>query len=337
MFIRETRDKLRYLRRHEAEEAQRRPTVTHCAPAELPDRRYRPHGVIDSADREQSKTYPDMKAAKMLTWASAGMIVDTKSMTSRKLLHHAMTLRIAALAICLFAVSNSAHAQNAAASALSDSGAEPATASLEEKYAALEAANVELEGRVAELEKVNRDLESKAAQLQRTVLITNTAGRRLSSSLARRIPKSVSRHVSTMAGTSIPYIGVGVLVAMTALDIKDGCESLRDLNEMNRAMGLEREDESQVCAMQVPTREEVIAQVINNWRTAYVNAAAWANQYEARLPPDPPRVSYPHAGELWMAVFGSNPKAVPQTLPMQPTVPTLPILPTLPTIKRPLN
>jgi hypothetical protein len=110
---------------------------------------------------------------------------------------------------------------------------------------------------------------------------------------------------------------------------------------MNRALGLEREDESHVCAMQVPTREEVIAQVIINWRTAYANAAAWANQHEARLPPDPPSVSYPHAGELWMAVFGgANPKPVLQTLPVLPTVPTLPIspsLPMLPTMKRPLN
>lgn len=273
----------------------------------------------------------------MWTRSSAGRIVDTNGMKSRKLFHDGMRLRNAALAICIFAMSNSIHANDAAASAMAVAGTDSATASLEEKYAALETVNVQLEGRILDLEKANRDLETKIVQLKQTTLIANTAGRRLSSNLARRISGSVSRHVSVMAGTSIPYIGVGVLVAMTALDVKDGCESLRDLNEMNRAMSLEREDESHVCAMQVPAKEQVIAQVINNWRTAYGNAAAWANQHEARLPPDPPDVSYSHAGELWMVVFGAIPKPVLQTSPTLPTLPILPTLPMLPTMKRPLN
>jgi hypothetical protein len=311
--------------------------------ADSPHRRYRWHNAIDLTGHPQSKNHPTMKAAKMLNRANTGPVIDgarrapLAPVKSRELLHGVMPLRILVLAACIFANSGLTHAQAAAASPMAIAGTDPGTMSLEEKYAALEKANIDLEGKLQELEKANRNLETRVIELKERVLIAETAGRRLSFNLARRVSRNVSRNVSTMAGTAIPYIGAGVLVAMTALDIKDGCESLKELNEMNRAMSLEREDESHVCTMQVPTKEQVIAQVIANWRTAYGNAAAWANQHEARLPPDPPAVSYPHAGELWGAVFGSNAKPVLQPLPMLPTVPTPPTLPALPTIRLPLN
>jgi hypothetical protein len=321
-------------------------TATHCARSRTPHRRYRWYNAIDLTGHPQSKNHPNMKAAKMLNKVSAGPVIDDEyraplsPVMNRELLHGVMPLRILVMATCIFAISDLTHAQDAAVSAACIADADPAVAGLEEKYAALEKVNMDLEGKLQELEKVNRNLDARVIQLKQTLLIADTAARRLSFNLARRVFRNVSRNVSTMAGTSIPYIGVGVSVAMTALDIKDGCESLKELNEMNRAMNLEKENESHVCTMQVPAKEEVIAQVITNWRTAYGNAAAWANQYEARLPPDPPGVSYPHAGELWVAVFGSNAKPVLQPLPMFPIVPTLPVLPTLPTlpaIKRPLN
>lgn len=249
-------------------------------------------------------------------------------------MHGSAMLRISLLAIGLFVVSDVASAQDPEGAAMSTASTASVKPSLEEEYAALRKVNGDLERKILALEKSNRDLETSAHQLKQTVLMTKTAGKRLSLNLARRISRNVSRQVAGMAGTSIPYLGAGVSVAMTALDVKDGCESLRELNEMNHTMKLETEDESPVCAIQVPTKEDVVAQVINNWRAAYGQAAAWANQSETRLPPDPPNVSYARAAELWMAVFGSIPKPGFQTSPMCPTLPTLPTLPTVPTIKR---
>lgn len=258
------------------------------------------------------------------------------------------SFRIPALVIGLFATSNFTYAQDTVATteaaAVGVADADPAKISLEEKYAALERVNNDLEEKILALEQSNKILEKSADQLKQTVLKTKAAGRRLSSNLARRVSRNVARHVAGMAGTAIPYIGAGVSVAMTALDVKDGCESVQELNEMNRMMNLEREDESHICAIQVPTREEVIAQVINNWRSAYGNAAAWANQYETMLSPEPPIVSYSNASVLWMAVFGPFPKTVlpawptlpaSPVSPASPTPPVPPTLPTLPTIRRP--
>lgn len=264
----------------------------------------------------------------------------------RKPLPDSITFRISALILGLVATSNLIYAQDPA-TAISVDDTDLAKVNLAEKYAALEKANIDLEEKLAALEKSSRDLEKTADQLKHTVLTMKAAGKKLSSNLTRRISRNLARHVAVTAGTSIPYIGVDVSVAMTALDIKEGCESVRELSEMNRVMNLERVDESHVCAMQAPAREEAIAQVIINWRLAYGNAAAWANQYETRLPPEPPQVSYAHAGELWRAVFGVTPNIslppslplpaspAPPTLPAFPTPPTPPTSPVLPTFRRP--
>jgi hypothetical protein len=82
--------------------------------------------------------------------------------------------------------------------------------------------------------------------------------------------------------------------------------------------------------MQVPSGEQILAQVLANWRTAYAISAAWTNQYQAVLPPEPPVV--PHAGayELWMAVFGPNPTVIAPVSPKGTTSPTAPVPPTPP-------
>lgn len=214
-------------------------------------------------------------------------------------------------------------------------GTESAMASLEEEYAALKRENGELAERVLLLEKSNRELKAGGDELRQKLLVLNSAGKSFSRNLARRTFRNVSRHVAGMAGMAIPYVGAGVLVGMTTLDVRDGCETLQELNEVIRAMNQETVDASRVCAIQVPTREEVLAQVIGNWRTAYAVAAAWANQYETRLAPEPPTVPYARASELWIAVFGTNPAAVPQALPSGLLSPTSPIPPTPPTPPRP--
>lgn len=276
----------------------------------------------------------------MLTRTKPELLANAESRSflssakGRRFSRGSMMSRIPVSAIVFLLISSFTHAQQSApAASMEDTG--PGAVSPEDQFAILEKANAELEERILALEKSNRDLELSVGQLKQTVRVANTAARKLSFNLARRVFRNASRHVSSMAGTSIPYVGAGVLVAMTAMDVKDGCESLRDLNEMNHMMKLEREDESHVCAMQVPTQDEVIGQVIINWRTAYGNAAAWANQYEARLPPEPSSVSQARVNELWTAVFGSIPRPASQTVPGLPISPTPPTPPTLPTITRP--
>lgn len=209
---------------------------------------------------------------------------------------------------------------------------------IEERHAALEREAGELAERVLLLEKANQELTASSKELRHTLHSINAAGKNFSRNLARRTQRVVSRHVTGMAGAAVPHVGVGVLVGMAEQDVRDGCETLHELNEMLRAMDLGTVDVSRVCAIKVPGKDEVLAQVIGNWRTAYAIAAAVANQYENRLPPEPPVVPHAGASALWMAVFGVNPGASPQAQPsgmIAPRPPTPPTSPTPPTFKRP--
>ena len=102
-------------------------------------------------------------------------------------------------------------------------------------------------------------------------------------------------------------------------------------------MQLEPENEAPVCAMQVGSREQIINQVLANWRSAYAVAAAWTNQYEIWLAPEPVPVEPARAIELWSVVFGTLPNpsaraAAGSATPRGPLPPLAPMLPQLPTL-----
>lgn len=206
--------------------------------------------------------------------------------------------------------------------------ARAALVAMEERYTELETAH-------RELEKANKELAAGNARLKQAQAAAQAAARRFSTALARRTYRNVSRHVAGMPAVAIPYVGAGVTAAMTALDIREGCEALRELNEMNRAMQLDAENDAAVCAMQSASREEIINKVLANWRTAYAVAAAWTNQTEIWLAPEPVPVEPARAIELWSAVFGTLQNPAPRSVapargPVPPTPPAAPVLPGYP-------
>ncbi len=226
---------------------------------------------------------------------------------------------------------------SASAPALAENlaNARAAVVALDERHAELEAANRDLAEKLREMEKANKELAASVAGLKQTLSANQAATRKFSGNLSRRVYRNVSRHVAGMPAVAIPYVGAGVTAAMTGLDIREGCESLRELNEMNRAMQLEPENEAPVCAMQVGPREEIINKVLANWRTAYAVAAAWTNQQEIWLAPDPVPVEPARAIELWTAVFGNLPYPSARTATVAPRGPTPPIPPLAPLLPTP--
>lgn len=216
-----------------------------------------------------------------------------------------------------------------AAEALANARA--ALTAMEERYTELETANHEQARKLLELEKLNKDQAASLARLGQARAAEHAAARKLSAGLVKRAYRGLSRRVAGAPGMAVPYVGAGVITAMTALDIREGCEQLRELNEMNRVMQLDPEQEAPVCAMQIGSREEIINQVLANWRTAYAVAAAWTNQYEIWLTPEPTPVTPARANELWRAVFGAPVTAAAQALPLPPRPPTPPFAPLAPT------
>lgn len=245
------------------------------------------------------------------------------------------------LLLALASVAGRVGAQVGVAGDVADrlANARAAVVALEERNSGLESANRELTEKLRALEKGNKELGDNLARQKQALAANQAAARKFSASLARHLYRNASRHVNGMAAVAIPYVGAGVTAAMTALDIRESCEALRELNEMHRVMQLEPENEAPVCAMQVGSREQIINQVLANWRSAYAVAAAWTNQHEVWLAPEPVPVEPARAIELWSAVFGTlpNPSARASTGfsaprgPLPPVAPQLPTLPAYPT------
>jgi hypothetical protein len=142
-----------------------------------------------------------------------------------------------------------------------------------------------------ELSIKHRDLETQHLHLEKTKAEmesrTKAATKKLSASVASRATRGVARHVGGAAGESIPVIGTAVVAAMLALDVVDACDLIKEVNEMNRSVGVDVEDEQRVCGIRIPDQKQLAADVSKNWQAAYLTAANAVGK-----PPTIPQVSW---------------------------------------------
>lgn len=127
----------------------------------------------------------------------------------------------------------------------------------------LESENSKLNDRLGTVSREKAEMENR----------TRRAAKKAVGNVSARSARSVARNVAGAAGESLPVIGSAIVAGMVYMDVKDACDTLKDLNEMSRAVGVEPEDESKVCGVRVPTQEELTAIATSNWKNAYQSAA----------------------------------------------------------------
>ena len=74
--------------------------------------------------------------------------------------------------------------------------------------------------------------------------------------------------MGSMVAEAVPYIGIGVIVAVTTLEVRDACDTMKDLHELNVAFNPETatpDGAREVCGTRVPTKEEVWAAAKRKW------------------------------------------------------------------------
>ncbi len=72
--------------------------------------------------------------------------------------------------------------------------------------------------------------------------------------VTRRIATATARSTGSVAAESIPYAGIGMILAVTAWEVKDSCETMNDLHELNVAFNPDvanDPDHEEVCGAQV--------------------------------------------------------------------------------------
>ena len=131
-----------------------------------------------------------------------------------------------------------------------------------------------LEANQVTLVKSFKEIEVANGALKRTSEARAAAVMKASKRLAIRSATNVSRNVSSVFAEAIPIVGTGIMLGVTAWDVHDACETLKDINELNSAFDHPQEDQTRVCGMKVPTMGEVMIQVKTNATAVYQSTAA---------------------------------------------------------------
>lgn len=181
-----------------------------------------------------------------------------------------------------------------------------ATKALQNEKAAITASKAALEQKHLALEKSHRELGAKHSELMRISSKRAEVVKVASKRLATRAVTNAARNVSSVTAQTIPMIGTGIVLAVTAWDIHDACETLKDINEVNAVFDLDRSDQMTVCGMKVPTRAEAAAKVRENWKGLYQHTADALNQAGSVVTIPPlPKVTWPAVRAATCPVVGT--------------------------------
>ena len=126
-----------------------------------------------------------------------------------------------------------------------------------EKATGLQTASAKQRKTIKSLQKENRQLRG---QIKKIRGVARSAAKR---TVARSV-KSVKRGLATLAGKAFPVAGVAVSVGVTAWEIRDLCDTIRDMNGIKREIDLSEPkafNETTVCSVPIPTTEEVLRKV----------------------------------------------------------------------------
>jgi hypothetical protein len=93
--------------------------------------------------------------------------------------------------------------------------------------------------------------------------------------VSHRLALSAYRNFGSMPAEALPYFGVSVILAATAWEVYDLCEALKDNYELAVAFNPDlamTEEVRKVCAIKVPSQEELMEQVLSKpgqiWESA---------------------------------------------------------------------
>ena len=135
-----------------------------------------------------------------------------------------------------------------------------ATKAMNEEVIGLKATNKKLNGDFQDL-RVKHDNEISAASVRAK------STKEIASNVQKRLAKGVARNIAALPAEAVPYLGVGVTLAVTSLDIYDACTTMKEINGLLVMLGQGQEDDG-FCGTKVPTLEEVLKSAKTGWKTS---------------------------------------------------------------------
>lgn len=92
-----------------------------------------------------------------------------------------------------------------------------------------------------------------------------------------RTTRSTLANVSSIPGESIPFYGIAIVLAATAYELKAACDNMTDLYDLQVALDPDTahsDDRVAVCALQIPTKQEVWVGIKQSPQTAWDTSIA---------------------------------------------------------------
>ena len=130
--------------------------------------------------------------------------------------------------------------------------------------------------------------------LQRAQAAQSTRAKAIATSVNRRMAKGVARNTAAIYAESLPYVGIGVSLSMTALDIRDACQTMDEINQLLRLLN-QGEERPDYCGTRLPTTQQVVDRLQADWRSSMERVQAEVRAAPASLAV--PDVRLPTAGE----------------------------------------
>ncbi|TKA97604.1 hypothetical protein FAZ78_05300 [Cereibacter changlensis] len=96
-----------------------------------------------------------------------------------------------------------------------------------------------------------------------------------STRISDRVARATARNVGSTFGEGLPFVGIGIIVAATAWELKDACDMMKEMRELDAAFNPDRAiKDDEICGITPPTKEEI-------WQTVSSSpSAAWENALE---------------------------------------------------------
>ena len=109
----------------------------------------------------------------------------------------------------------------------------------------------------------NRKLKAQTLDAKQRLHDQRTKSSKITRNIARRTTLSVTRNTGAAFVEALPGIGIATIIGMTAWDIKDGCDTLTEINSLLDELGEPTDlDQTKICGMQAPSQDEIIESVI---------------------------------------------------------------------------
>lgn len=112
-------------------------------------------------------------------------------------------------------------------------------------------------------DSLQRELATRQVSYRGQNISAREAVKDASDRISQRTATAAARNVGSTFAEALPVIGVAVIVAATAWELKDSCDLMREMRDLDAAFNPDDPvDPDEVCGMTPPTRAEIWAAVL---------------------------------------------------------------------------